>query len=142
MRDALPSRSYIWHFWYCDLTILHDFNLQADKMKERYHFETLRVDGRKILFVKRVKLNLSQCVPRRQHAGVELQLRNRWVQWSTSGWALLSLRESTGTHCREGSVGTTIGLDAFKDSETSYSCGESKHDPTVIQPITQSLYRL
>ena len=63
MLAALPSRSYMWHFWQCDLTILYEFKLRADKIKESCHFETMRVDGRKILFVRRAKLNLSQLAP-------------------------------------------------------------------------------
>ena len=55
IRDALPSRSYMCQFRYRVLTFLYEFKLQADKMKERDHFEKLRVYGRIILLVRTVK---------------------------------------------------------------------------------------
>jgi hypothetical protein len=58
-------------------------------------------------------------------------------EWSAARSDVFTLGQwATGTHCIEGWMGTTAGLDAVEKWEVYFLCRNSNPDSLAAQPIT------
>jgi hypothetical protein len=53
-----------------------------------------------------------------------------------------SKKSVSGSHSVRSQVGLNDGLDAFLKRVTTYLGGNQSHDFSIVQPVTQSLYKL